>query len=99
MIDGRRIGILLATKNGNYDTYALNKAELESLLAAKAAGRVDEAYVVAIEQVGALSWEYFDEIEAEQLKKSLKEVPPRTGRYGDFYTLGDFAFENSDAPF
>jgi hypothetical protein len=97
VIDGRRIGIIVATKNNGYQGFAVNKTELDSLLAGKAAGRIDEAHVVAMEYIGV--WKYVGEIEAEQLKAKLSGIEPRNGRYGEFYSLPDFDFLGEDAPF
>jgi hypothetical protein len=45
-IDGARIGVVLATRNPEYNNFAVNKPELERLLAAKRDGKIDEAHVV-----------------------------------------------------
>jgi hypothetical protein len=98
-IDGRRIGVLLATKNSGFDTFALNKAEFDHLLAAKLAGRIDEAFVVAAKINGSTPPSYCGEIDAELLEGSLKRFTPRIGSLGDFYVLQDYNFALTDAPF
>ena len=52
-INGEKIGVVLATKNRGYDSYALNKDENDSLLKAKQDGRVDQAFIVAARKSGS----------------------------------------------
>jgi hypothetical protein len=101
-IDGRKIGVVLATKSAGYDTCALNKKEFDGALRAKRNGQIDEAYVVAanVNGDGVLYW---DQIDAEQLAAKLANEVPRVGRYGEFFVLppaiGFPTSPNNDEPF
>jgi hypothetical protein len=81
-IDGKKIGVVLATKNSGYPDCALNRIELEGLLRAKQEGRLDEVYVVAVS-----NGRFLEQIEAGELAAKLTNEMPRTGRFGDFYVL------------
>jgi hypothetical protein len=101
-IDGKKIGVVLATKNAGYDTCALNKKEFDDALRGKREGRIDEAYVVAANvSVGGVL--YWDQIDAEQLEAKLANEVPRIGRFGEFFVLppgiGFPALTNNDEPF
>jgi hypothetical protein len=104
-IDGRKIGMVLATKNDGYDTYALNQGEFEDLLEAKRKGRIDEAKVVAAHVVGPVTQHpgenlaHCGEIDAELLATKLKNEKPRNGQFGPFYALEAYVFLGEDAAF
>jgi hypothetical protein len=85
-IDGRKIGVVLATKGADYDSAALNRAEFNAALRGKREGRIDEAYVVAATFTNGRHV-YWDHIEAEQLETKLANEAPRAGRFGEFYVL------------
>jgi hypothetical protein len=99
MVDDRLIGIVLATKNYSYDTFALNKNEYDDLLAAMRDGRIAGAVVVGatINANGNYDPTYVGEIDAEKLALQLTGIEPRHGRFGPFYVLDDYIFGN--APF
>jgi hypothetical protein len=86
-VDGRKIGVVLATKNAGFDSPALNKMENDSLLRAKRDGRIDEADVVAAKVNGADVPRFLGQIDAEQLAAKLVNEVPRIGRYGEFFVL------------
>ena len=97
-IDGRKYGILLATKSDGFDTFALNKQELDDLLAAKRDGRIDEAKVVAAQNgIGGLL--YSGEVDAEFLMSQFRGIEPRNGRFGPFYALSLYYFREGAGPF
>jgi hypothetical protein len=100
-IDGKKIGVVLATKSNGYDTCALNKTEFDDALRAKHEGRIDEAYIVAAKAAnGAMT--YWDQIDAEQLSAKLVNMTMKAGRYGDFFVLPPgvgFPTSDPDEPF
>jgi hypothetical protein len=85
--DGKKIGVVLATKSAGYDSPALNKQEFDGGRRAKRDGRIDEFYVVAAKVNGVATPKYLDHIEAEQLAAKLANETPRVGRFGEFYVL------------
>ena len=86
-IDGKKIGVALATKNPAFDEAAVNKSDLDRVITAKRDGRLDEAKVVAAKMNGGGVPTFYDQIDAELLQEKLAGVPPRSGRYGEFYTI------------
>jgi hypothetical protein len=86
-IDGRKIGVVLATQNPTYDDLALNKSDLDRVVAAKRDGKLDDALVVAarIDHRGAQT--FFDQIDGELLQEKLASELPRDGKFGEFYVL------------
>ena len=85
-IDGTKIGVVLATKNQGFDNFAINKADLDRLIAATGDGRLDAAFVVAA-KVNGSSMDFVDQIAAAVLADQLRSETPRVGRYGEFYLL------------
>jgi hypothetical protein len=100
-VDDLLYGIVLATKGPSYDSFALNEGELRDLLAARRAGRIAGAVIVAITTYsgGTYNPTYFGEIDAEKLATKLEGVEPRHGRFGKFYTLDNYTFADGDAAF
>jgi hypothetical protein len=92
-IDGKKIGVVLATKSPSYFDYALNKPDLDRVIAGKRAGRLDEAIVVKA-KIGVGIPQYHDQIDAEQQATELVNVMPRSGAYGEFFVLPDLAGED-----
>jgi hypothetical protein len=91
---------VLATFNASFHTFAPNKIEFDGLLAAKRDGRLDDAFVVAAKTNGGGLPTYCHEIDAAQMENLLQGYAPRSGRFGDFYTLSDHVFPAlADAPF
>jgi hypothetical protein len=85
-IDDKKIGVVLATIYGNYDNYALNRAEYERVLNAKREGRIDLAFVVAVRFNGfgkPPEYHSANHIEALDLTGCRKV----DGRYGEFWPL------------
>ena len=89
VIDGAKVGVVLATRNPPYDGFALNKGDSDRLLAAKRSGRIDAAYIVktAIDpRTGAMT--FCDSFDAEQLETAvLATLPLRIGKLGPFWVL------------
>jgi len=87
-IDGVKLGAALATYSPGFGNYALNKADLDRLLAGKAAGKVDRAFVVAARKgSNGGAYEYGGQFDAEEVHAKLKDERPESGKYGDFYVL------------
>ncbi len=86
-VDGRKIGVVLATKNARYDDHALNKADLDRVLAAKREGRLDDAFVVAAKTNGSGIPIFSDQIDAETLASKLAGELPMVGRFGEFFVI------------
>jgi hypothetical protein len=95
-IDGKKIGVAVATQSPNRDNYALNRAEHERVLNGKLTGKVDLAFVVAAKLNGFGNPPEFrcgNFIEAV----SLTGYRPIAGRYGEFWALQLEAID-PDAP-
>jgi hypothetical protein len=87
-IEGMSVGVVIATLNPGYDTFALNKPDTERLLAAKRDGQIDEAFVVAASIYALNNHIYCDFKYAEPFyEEVLKNLRPRLGQYGEFWTL------------
>jgi hypothetical protein len=87
-LDGHRTGVVLATRTVQYDSYALNKHDLDRLIASKREGKIDSAIVVAAKVNGGRSLPvYSGEIDAEELAAQLATTSPFPGKYGEFYTI------------
>jgi hypothetical protein len=87
VIDGKKIGAVLATKNPSFDDPAINKSDLDRVVGAKHDGRLDVAKVVAAKTNGNGGLIFYDSIDAEVLQKQLWGLIPRVGRFGDFFTI------------
>jgi hypothetical protein len=86
-VDGFKFGVVLATKAPQYDSFALNKGDMDRLLAGKRSGKIDQAWVVMAKTNGLNAMTYVDHIEAERLNDMLKMMRPRSGAFGEFWTL------------
>jgi len=93
-VGGTRVGAVIANKNLQYTSYALNKGDFDRLLAAKQSGRVDLAFVVAVAN-GA----YVTHHDAEEYAELLRDLTPRSGRFGEFWTLTEQDVTGEEAPF
>lgn len=94
---GKKIGVVLATKNNSgFDTYALNCGELDRLKAGKKDGKIDEALIVAVEVDGGVRT-YRGEMPLDEAILKLNGISPRNGRFGEFYSLPSGFF--GDEPF
>jgi hypothetical protein len=100
VIDGRRIGVVVAWRNNQYDNHALNKDDIDRLLDLKRDGTFAEAFVVSARGPRSI---YVSHRDAEQLFKELKSVSPRSGPYGEYWllredlSLREFAPAHDDA--
>jgi hypothetical protein len=98
-VNGVKIGVVFATMNVGFTTFALNKEMLERLANAKREGKADEAFVVAI-RVNGRKRVYcgFMPVEETCAKIDVFGLEPRTGAHGEFYILppGFFPASESD---
>ena len=85
-MDGKKYGVVLATIAPSRDRPALNKPEIERVLAGKRRGTIDEGYVVAA-RLNGVGYEYLGASLAEIVAKKLEGRVPLSGRYGEFWTL------------
>jgi hypothetical protein len=96
-VEGTKIGIVLATQKLPFTGVLVNKPELDRLLAAKRAGKIDHAMVVAASVtssgIGARTYRYLEHREAEDLYAHVKLMTPRNGVYGAFWTLPNLKLE------
>jgi hypothetical protein len=78
-------GVILATKNSGFSDYAINKPEFMRLLAALDSGKLGAAYV----QTSSFGSRIEDEeiVEARWLYERIKDLPTRTGKLGEFWSL------------
>jgi hypothetical protein len=87
VVDGVKVGVVLATFSPTYSNYALNKNGYESLLAAKHAGKIDEAFVVATRTDGPNGRVFAGYADAESLGAKLSGLQARAGSLGAFWAL------------
>jgi hypothetical protein len=85
-IDGRKIGVVLATQSPTYDEFAVNKSDLDRVVAAKRDGRLADAVVVAA-RIDRGAQTFLDQIDGEVLQAKLASEPTRDGKFGAFYVL------------
>jgi hypothetical protein len=97
-IDGRNVGVVLATKNKGYDTFALNCADLERLTAAKNNGKVDEAYVVFAKVIDFNTRVYCGQWTLEETQQKMGLLQPRGGRFGEFLVIPPGVAPEEDDP-
>ena len=89
VIDGVRVGVILATHNAAFANYSLNCDEFNRAKDAKTSGRVDAVYVVKTRyDTGTGKRRVIEVIEATGLAETLRHAMPREGRHGPFFTLG-----------
>lgn len=69
VIDGFKIGVVVATLNDGYFEHALNHGSEERVLAALANGKADEGYVVFAN--GSFQYEYTGHREARELHQQI----------------------------
>jgi hypothetical protein len=90
-IDGVIIGVCISTFNALYQEFNLNCDELKRLVDAKANGKVTLAFVVDTKMrtcIGAA--------DAVKLAEKLENVPPRTGRFGEFWSAPIFTSDEEE---
>jgi hypothetical protein len=79
---------VLATDNPSFVKLALNQNDIDRGRAALRDGKVDRMRVVPAKRNGAGRYEYCGSRDIEVLyEKVLKNLTPRNGRYGPFWTL------------
>jgi hypothetical protein len=94
-VDGAKIGAVIANKGSTYNNYALNCGDVEDLLAAKRDGKVDFAFIVAVAD-GA----YVTHRAAETYYTGLLvNLQPRSGQFGNFWTLTHHEMTGEEEPF
>jgi hypothetical protein len=86
--DGARVGVIIATYNDKFNSYALNKPEFDRLLAAEEAGKVDETWVVDCLVNGPLT--FVGERRASEVRAIVEHMSTRTGGLGEFWSRGSF---------
>ena len=86
---------MLATIAPNRDRPALNKPEIERVLAGKRKGTIDEAFVV-VAQLNGIRYEYLGASLAEIVAKKLEGRVPLSGRYGEFWTFDLWEIDADD---
>jgi hypothetical protein len=96
-VGSARVGAVVAHRGEAYANYALNREDVENLLAAKRGGKVDRAFVVAIALGSFVAYHDAEELYSALLEKLLC----RTGPFGEFWLLTEFmvANGNADEPF
>jgi hypothetical protein len=96
-IGSAKVGVVLATKKPPYDKYALNQGDLELVIKAKTIGKIDEAYVVHVEWKEDLppgsKPPGTDPAYAVAIHTKWKDLPPRSGPFGPFWTASIFTDE------
>jgi hypothetical protein len=89
-IDDAKVGVSLAKRPKNRDSYLLNVAGFDRLIKAKrgliANKSLDFAFVVAVNKVGFANV-FVGYRDAEELYEILMDVPPIKGRFGAFWLL------------
>jgi hypothetical protein len=82
-LNGAVAGIVLAVKPSNQNNFGLNKPDFDRLLEFLHSGSFAAAFVVF-----SVGWNtYVEHRDAEELHATLKDVPPRSGPYGDYWLL------------
>jgi hypothetical protein len=96
VIDGVRVGVIEATYNNNFANFSLNCSEFRRLIDAKISGRAGAVYLVKTRfHASTYKKQIVEIIEATALEEVLRNIEPRPGRHGPFWTLG----ESNDAEF
>jgi hypothetical protein len=93
-VNGEKVGVVIANKGASYNNYALNKVDFDHLLAAKRIGKIDLAFVVAV-----ANGSYVAHRDAEECGELLRELTPRSGQFGDFWTLTEHQITGVEEPF
>ena len=101
-IDGTRVGVVAATKSQRFASstdHVLNKSDLERLIAALDANRLDVGFVVTAASDSTGNLGFIAEIEARKLKSEiLTGRTPLSGKLGEFYLVSP-NFTNSEEEF
>ena len=99
-VDGAKIGVVISTLNVGFFEYALNKGETERLLAAKHSAKVDETFAVFANVDHTRQMTYVSNQNAEALHQKILAMGlrPRSGVFGEFWTLPSILTMGDDAP-
>jgi hypothetical protein len=95
-VDGVRVGVVLATMNPNFNTFALNKGDFDRLAEAKARDKVDVGFVVGARDEKSGERTYQGSQDVVEVVDRLKGVTLREGRLGPFYVLPSSFFPLDD---
>jgi hypothetical protein len=93
-VDGARVGVVVANKSPQYTSYALNKGDFDGLLAAKRSVKVDLAFIVAV-----ANGSFIAHHDAEEYAERLRDLTPRSGQFGEFWTLTEHEVTGVEEPF
>jgi hypothetical protein len=91
-IDAIVIGVILATYNPKFGSFALNKGEMRRILDALDAGKIGEAWAETVAlDIDSQTHVYEEIVEARWLWKRLENVPTRMGSLGEFWSLSSLS--------
>jgi hypothetical protein len=101
--EAAKIGVVVATQNSRYPEFALNAKPFTRLLAAKDAGRANEAWVVYARDDDDYKRTFRGARPATELRDKIKAIglePRKSEKFGDFYVLPrDLGPDDGDLPF
>jgi hypothetical protein len=90
VIDDVKVGVIEATYNQNFGNFTLNCNEFKRLIDAKSSGRAGAVYVIKTRyHASTYKRQVIEVIEATALAEKLRNMEPRSGKHGPFWTLGD----------
>jgi hypothetical protein len=97
LIDNVRVGIVVASMNPRFFSYALNQGDTEAVREAKRNGKIDVGFVVLakINNYGNLVYVDHFNIDDVDAKVAGRDVIP--GRYGAFWSLPQSMTANYNA--
>jgi hypothetical protein len=101
-IEGTKVGVVLATQGPKYPSPALNKSDVERLLAGKRSGKLDQAFIVVTRFDAFSNYVFRDFRDAVDFyERELTKQRPRPGKHGDFWILTQFekVDDSEDEPF
>jgi hypothetical protein len=88
-LNGVTYGAVLATRSPKFENFAFNEDDKDRALAGLRDGKVDRMRAVwARRNEDTGRWEYCKSEDIEKLSEKLKNLTPRNGKFGRFYTLG-----------
>jgi len=95
-IDGTRVGVVRATMNPNFPTFALNKGEFDRLAEVKRREKIDVGFVVGARNEKSGEQSYQGSMALDDVVNRLRHEPTREGRLGPFYVLPSSFFPFDD---
>jgi len=95
-VDGVRVGVVLASMNSSFVTYALNKGDFDRLAEAKRRGKLDVGFVVGARVEKSGKQTYQGSLDVDEVGERLKYEPTREGRLGPFFPLASSFFPLDD---